>query len=600
MPTAGGKSITFQVPALMCQGIALIISPLVALMKDQVDQLRKYGIKAGYLHAGLTRGETLEILDNCVFGSYKFLYVSPERLTNNLFLSYLPSLEISFFVVDEAHCISQWGYDFRPEYLKIADFRKRLPDIPMLALTATATLQVVEDIQKRLGFNDDAVFVRRSFYRKNLSYIVRTTYDKMRELTHILSRVDGSVLIYVRSRRKTVQIAGQLLNFGFSADFFHAGLPQEEKVRKQNEWQSGAIRIMVCTNAFGMGINKENVRLVIHPYPPDSPEFYYQEAGRAGRDDERSYAVLLYTPHEDESYLYSMLDRNFPPKERVIGIYNRLGNYFQLGIESGEGALYEFDLYQFCQAYKIPSHEVKSSLAILQLSGYLEYMEDHSLPGRLMFQASRNDLYTLFSDEEKVYDDLVEYLLRTYPGLFSEYSFIDERRIARALNISSEQLAFLLVNLSKWHVIRYIPGKRSNYIRYTRQRLPKNQVRIPKDIYTARYNMALKHAEAMEDYMQNRDRCRSIVLIEYFGSKSSIPCGYCDYCLSNPTNELTFRKIMDLEEWLRSRPITLQSDIAHQFPDLSEKQISAALQFLMEDGYPITLIENGHQVKYGL
>lgn len=596
MPTGGGKSITFQVPALMCQGVALVISPLVALMKDQVDQLRDQQVRAGYLHAGLTRGETLNILENCTFGSYKLLYVSPERLSNSLFIRYLPSLEISFVVIDEAHCISQWGYDFRPDYLKIIEFRKKLPEMPFLALTATATPYVVQDIMLNLGFAPDATIIKRSFYRKNLSYVVRKTYDKAAEIVHILSRVPGSALIYVRSRKKTAQIANFLVASGFSADYFHAGLPQEVKSKKQNAWQAGEIRIMVCTNAFGMGINKEDVSLVIHPTPPPSPEYYYQEAGRAGRNNQGAFAVLLYTPNEDERYIESMLEREFPPKKDVQTIYDMLGNYFQLGVESGEGAIYEFDIYDFCKQFRVPSHLVTASLNLLRISEYLEYLENHNKPSLLKITTSRNELYTLFSESERIYDDVIELLLRNYPGLFSEYAVIDESMICRDLSLTPNDLALILKNLRRWHVIDYIPGKRSNFIRYIQQRVPSKRLRLRGDIYTTKYDSATKRVESMIEYMQCVDSCRAQILMRYFGMSHPLPCGHCDYCLSHPTDELTYRKIDLLEEWLREHPTSTKEQITSALPHLTPKQVTKTLKYLLDEGFPIDISDN--QVHY--
>lgn len=596
MPTGGGKSITFQVPAMMCAGVTLVISPLVALMKDQVDQLREQKIKAGYIHAGLSRGETLNILENCTFGSIKLLYVSPERLTNSLFLRYLPSLDISFVVIDEAHCISQWGYDFRPDYLKIIEFRKLLPELPFLALTATATPYVVQDIMLNLGFAPDATIIKRSFYRKNLSYVVRKTYDKAAEIVHILSRVPGSALIYVRSRKKTAQIANFLTEAGFSADFFHAGLPQEIKSKKQNAWQAGEIRIMVCTNAFGMGINKEDVSLVIHPTPPPSPEYYYQEAGRAGRNNKGAYAVLLYTPNEDERYIESMLEREFPPRNDVKTIYDMLGNYFQLGIESGEGAIYEFDIYDFCKQFKVPSSLVTASLNLLRISEYIEYLENHNKPSLLKIVASRNDLYSLFSETERIYDDVIEHLLRNYPGLFSEYAVIEESSICRALGLSPNSLALILSNLRAWHVIDYIPGKRSNFIYYIQQRVPSKRLRLRSDIYTTKYHAAHKRVESMIEYMQCEDSCRAQILMKYFGMPNPLPCGHCDYCLSHPSGELTYRKIDQLEEWLREHPTCSIEQISSALPHLSPKQLSEALQYLIDEGFSIETSDD--QVHY--
>lgn len=587
MPTGGGKSITYQVPAMMCEGVALIISPLVALMKDQVDGLRRYGIRAGYLHSGQSRGEMLAVLDNCTFDYYKLLYVSPERLTNPLFLRRIESLVISFVAVDEAHCISQWGYDFRPHYTRIKEFRRRIPHLPFLALTATATPLVVEDIQQQLLFGEESRFFKKSFHRRALTYVVRQTYDKARELVHILSSVEGSALVYVRSRKKAKQISDLLNSYGLSSDYFHALLPPEVKASKQNAWQAGEVRIMVCTNAFGMGINKEDVRVVVHPAPPPSPEFYYQEAGRAGRDNQRAFAVLLYEPLRDERYLWSMLDREFPPEETVKQVYDTLGNYFQLGVESGEGAIYEFDLYHFCTQYKVPGYVVTASLAILQLSGYMEYLENHDKASQLMIISDRNELYTLFDKQESIYDDLLEYLMRHYTGLFTSYSVIDEQEIANAIGIRGERLYLLLNNLRRWHVVDYIPGKRSNYIYYMDQRVPADQVIIPKEIYQSRYNAARQRVEAMEQYMTTTDCCRATQLVTYFDEINPLPCGYCDYCLSHPPKGLSYKVIDEIEDYLKAEKTTSLEQLHNQFPQLSPEDIQSAIEHLRGEYHTI-------------
>ena len=587
MPTGGGKSITYQVPAMMCEGVALVISPLVALMKDQVDGLRRYGIRAGYLHSGQSRGEMLAVLDNCTFDYYKLLYVSPERLTNPLFLRRLESIPISFVAVDEAHCISQWGYDFRPHYTRIKEFRRRIPHLPFLALTATATPLVVEDIQQQLLFGEESRFFKKSFHRRALTYVVRQTYDKARELVHILSSVEGSALVYVRSRKKSKQISDFLNSYGLSSDYFHALLPPEVKASKQNAWQAGEVRIMVCTNAFGMGINKEDVRVVVHPAPPPSPEFYYQEAGRAGRDNQRAFAVLLYEPLRDERYLWSMLDREFPPEETVKQVYDTLGNYFQLGVESGEGAIYEFDLYHFCTQYKVPSYIVTASLAILQLSGYMEYLENHDKASQLMIISDRNELYTLFDKQESIYDDLLEYLMRHYTGLFTSYSVIDEQEIANAIGIRVEQLYLLLNNLRRWHVVDYIPGKRSNYIYYMDQRVPADQVIIPKEIYQSRYNAARQRVEAMEQYMTTTDCCRATQLVTYFDETNPLPCGYCDYCLSHPPKGLSYKVIDEIEDYLKAEQTTSLEQLHNQFPQLTPEELQSAIEHLRAEYHTI-------------
>lgn len=593
MPTGGGKSITYQVPAMMCEGVALVISPLVALMKDQVDGLRRYDINAGYLHHGQSRSEMLAVLDNCTFGYYKLLYVSPERLTNQLFLRRIESIDISFVAVDEAHCISQWGYDFRPHYTRIKEFRQRYPELTFMALTATATPKVVEDIQQQLLFREGHQLFKKSFHRKELTYVVRETYDKPRELIHILSKVEGSALIYVRSRKKCRTISNMLCENGFSSDYFHALLSPELKAKKQNAWQSGETRIMVCTNAFGMGINKEDVRLVIHPSAPPSPEFYYQEAGRAGRDNKRAYAVLLYEPLEDENYLDMMLDREFPPEATVRRLYDTLGSYFQLGVESGEGARYEFDIYDFCVRYNVASYMVTASLKILQLSGYMEYVENDELPSMVMIIVDRQELYTLFDRREEIYDDVIECMMRQYPGLFSQYVSIDERYLSRLLGIRMEVLIAVLTNMRKWHVIDYIPHKRGNYIYYLSQRIPSKELKIPKAIYESRYEVAKERVEAMQNYMSNDRGCRAMQLVTYFAESNPLPCGYCDYCLAHPPKGLSYKAIDEIEAYLKSHKEIKIDSLQTQFSVLTPEEIKSAIEHLQQEYHTIKVSSDG-------
>lgn len=582
MPTGGGKSITFQVPAMMCEGVAIVITPLVALMKDQVDQLRHQRIRAAYLHSGQKRSEMLNILDNVLLSDYKLLYVSPERLNNKLFLRRLHALRVSFVVVDECHCISQWGYDFRPDYLRIKDFRKILPThTPILALTATATIEVVEDVQQLLTFRAGHKFFKRSFYRPALSYVVRPTADKLRETVHILRSVPGSALVYLQSRKKTYEWANFLNEMGLQADYFHAGLPPEVKAQKQEAWQSGATRIMVCTNAFGMGINKRDVRVVIHPTAPLAPESYYQEAGRAGRDNHRSYAVLLYTPETDERILLRKLENKYPPRDLILRVYDALGNYFQLGVELGEGALFEFNVFHFCGVFHFPVQVVLSALAILSISGYVEYLEDHSMASRLKFIVPRNELYHLFADDERHYDDLIELLLRQYPGLFSDYSYIDEGQLAKALGYTPEQLSTLLKNLRRWHIIDYIPGKRSNYILYKMQRQPTHKLKFPAHLYKDRVKGDKKRLGAMLDYIHTRSGCRVELLMKYFGEEHPLPCGYCDLCLSGiEGNKLTYRLVDEIEAYLKEHNIQRVDELTRAFPQLSQNDIITALDHL--------------------
>lgn len=598
LPTGGGKSITFQVPAVILPGLTLVVTPLVALMLDQVDDLRARGIRAAAVHSGLGRRDALAVLDNVIYSDYKLLYVSPERLQNRTFRQRLMSMEVSLIVVDECHCISQWGYDFRPEYLQIADIRRHVPEIPLLALTATATPEVVEDIVRNLGFREGYKSYRRSFYRTNLTYVVRKTMDKPREMYHILSRVEGSALVYVRTRKQAKDYADLLTAFGMSADYFHAGLTSETKALKQKQWQDNQTRIMVCTTAFGMGINKPDVRLVLHPMAPSSLESYYQEAGRAGRDNRQSYAVLLYAPEDDDEYLMSLIKKQYPTIGVIREVYEDLGNFFQLGVESGEGAFYELDLYKFSAHFGYPVHVIRAVLSILTLSGYIQYLEEHTLESRMMFTVTRNELYTLFDSEEEIYDDLVEVILREYPGMFTEMVTIDERRIAQRMGIPREQLYQLLTNLRRWYVIKYIPGKRSNFVVYTNQRVPVHRLVIPRAVYQDRRQRDAERVGRMLGYLNQSDDCRTKVIMEYFGENDPLPCGYCDYCLSHPTERLTYRKIDELVSVLKQYTVLYLSALREMMPALSPKDIKKALFFIAREGYPIDYDEGKGLIRW--
>lgn len=587
LPTGGGKSITFQVPAMMLPGMTLVITPLVALMTDQVEELRAHKIKATAIHSGMGRREAMVMMDNVIYSNYKLLYVSPERLQNRTFRQRLLSMDVSLVVVDECHCISQWGYDFRPEYLQIADIREQLPDVPILALTATATPEVVEDIVQHLKFREGYQSFQRSFYRTNLTYVVRRTMDKPRELHHILSRVQGSALVYVRTRKQSKDYAELLKSFGMSADYFHAGLSSEVKARKQKEWQNDQTRIMVCTTAFGMGINKPDVRLVIHPMASTSLESYYQEAGRAGRDNQQSYAVLLYSPADDDDYLMSVIEKMYPSIDLIRDVYEDLGSFFQLGVESGEGAFYELDLYKFSGAFGYPVHVIRAVLRILTMSGYIHYMEDHKTESRMMFTVTRNELYTLFGPGEEIYDDLVELVLREYPGMFTEMVAIDERMLAQRLGISFEYLFLLLTNLRRWYVISYMPGKRSNFLIYTTQRVPSNRLRIPQSIYQDRKRRDIERVNSMLRYLNQSGDCRTKVIMEYFGERKPLPCGYCDYCRQNQSAQLTYKAIDEMVAWLKQNTSTTEDALGASFPNLSSSDIKKALSFIQHEGYPI-------------
>ena len=529
MPTGGGKSITFQVPALARPGVCLVVTPLIALMKDQVAQLRRRGIKAAALYTGLSREEIVVLLENCIYGDYKFLYVSPERLSSPLFLAKLPHMPVSFLTVDEAHCISQWGYDFRPSYTRIADIRRLLPDCPVLALTATATPEVVDDIQRQLAFRAPNVF-RMSFDRPNLSYVVRTTDDKERELCHILDSLSGSVIIYMRSRKGSRELAAWLTARGYSATYYHAGLSGMEKDERQQRWTAGAIRIMVATNAFGMGIDKPDVRLVLHLDLPDSPEAYFQEAGRAGRDGLTAYAVLLYSP-SDRTRLTRRIADTFPDRDFICTVYEHLCYYYQMAMGDGLQVMRPFDLAEFCRNFRHFPVPVESALCLLSRAGYIDYTEEQEYASRLMFLVRRDELYHI-PDADPQLEQVVHWVLRSYGGLFSDYIYIDETRLARSSGLTRDQVYQSLLALSRRRILHYIPYRRTAFVTFTCRRVESDRIVLPPYVYEERRAGFEQRIRAMADYAASDDRCRSRMLLEYFGQSDAPDCGRCDICRS--------------------------------------------------------------------
>lgn len=529
MPTGGGKSITFQVPALAMEGVCIVVTPLIALMKDQVAKLRERGIKATAIYSGMSRDNIVAALDNCILGGYKFLYVSPERLASDIFLNKLRRMEVSFIAVDESHCISQWGYDFRPSYLAIADIRKQLPNIPILALTATAPPEVVDDIQERLLFREKNVF-RMSFERKNLNYIVRSTENKEAELIHILNRVEGSAIVYVRNRDKTREIAKLLTEHGISASFYHAGLDTRDKDKRQLQWTEGALRVIVATNAFGMGIDKADVRIVIHYEMPDSPEAYYQEAGRAGRDGLTAYAVLLYAP-EDKRRLSRRVSDNFPEKEFIRNVYERLGYFYQMAVGDGLGCRYDFILNDFCRAYHLPIVQTESALRLLTQAGYILYEEEEEHTSRLRFTVQRDELYRRY-DLSEAADIVIRTLLRLYSGVFSDYVFIDEKYISEISGIQLEPLYESLLGLSRERVVHYVPRRTCPTVTFTKKRVDTSRIIITPEVYEERKAKYAQRIEAMKEYVLSDKQCRSRILLRYFGERTALPCQQCDTCRS--------------------------------------------------------------------
>ena len=534
MPTGGGKSITFQVPALAQEGVCIVITPLIALMKDQVQHLREHGILADAIYADKSRSEILQTLDNAIFGGVKILYVSPERLASEMFQTKLRHIHVSFITVDEAHCISQWGYDFRPSYLQIASIREMKPGIPILALTATATPEVVDDIQERLHFKEKNVF-KMSFERKNLAYVVREAEDKQGEMIHILQSVGGSAIIYARSRKRTKEMAQLLSQQGITATFYHAGLDPDVKDQRQKAWQKDEVRVMCATNAFGMGIDKPDVRVVIHIDCPDSLEAYFQEAGRAGRDGQKSYAVLLYNKH-DELKLCKRVDDTFPPKELIQDIYEHLAYFYQIGVGSGQGKTFEFDIEKFCVTYKYFPTKVDAALRILERSGYLHYEDNPDGKARVMFLLGRNDLYQL-DQLAPSQDAVVTALLRSYGSLFVDLTYIDETMIARQAELTIQQVYFTLKSLAARHIIQFIPRRKIPFISYTRDRVDGDKVVIPKEVWESRREQYEKRIKSMIRYAKNDEVCRSRQLLAYFGEENDRDCKQCDVCLADQAEE---------------------------------------------------------------
>ena len=529
MPTGGGKSITFQVPALAKEGMCLVITPLIALMKDQVQNLKKRGIKALAIYSGMSRQDIIITLENCIFGNYKFLYISPERLDTELFRTKLRKMHISMITVDESHCISQWGYDFRPAYLKIAEIRELLPDVPVLALTATENPEVVKDIQARLHFRHKNVF-RMSFERNNLAYIVRKTENKTAELLHILRSMPGSAIIYARNRRRTKEITELLNNEHITADFYHAGLDDATKDIRQHRWQSGESRVMVATNAFGMGIDKPDVRIVIHMDLPDSIEAYFQEAGRAGRDGQKAYAVILYAK-SDKTTLHKRILDTFPEKEYIRDVYEHLQYYYQMAMGDGLDCVREFNIEDFCRKFKYFPVPVDSALRILTQAGYLEYTAEQDSTSRILFTIRRDELYRLREMGEDM-DRLIQAVLRSYTGVFTDYTYINEASLAICTGLTRRQIYEMLVHLAKLRIVSYIPHKKTPYIIYTRERVEAQRIHISPEVYEHRKARYETRINAMLDYVTNDTVCRSRMLLDYFGERNEHNCGQCDTCIS--------------------------------------------------------------------
>ena len=590
MPTGGGKSLTFQVPTMLMEGICIVITPLIALMKDQVDNLRQRGIKATGVHSGMSRQEIIIALENCIFGNYKFLYVSPERLNSELFLNKLFHMNVCLIAVDESHCISQWGYDFRPSYLNISELRTHLPDVPVLALTATATPEVIDDIQEKLHFKKKNVF-RKSFERKNIAYVIRKSEDKLYEIINILTKVPGSAIVYVRSRKRTKEIAIELQRVGIDADFFHAGLTSDDKVRKQNNWKSNQCRVIVCTNAFGMGIDKPDVRIVVHYELPSSLEEYFQEAGRAGRDENKAYAVALYSSR-DQAQLKKRIKDTFPEKEFIKDVYEKLAYFFEIGMNMGIDTGHNFVIEQFCSVFKYNITQVHHALKILDLSGYLEYIEDTDKHSKLIFTTQRDDLYKN-SGFSKEIENLLEVVLRSYTGLFSDYVYINETLLAQRTGMNPHQVYEGLKLLSGHRIIHYVPAKKVPVIYYIQNREELKYLNISRFVYEERKERLKNRIEQVVHYGSTEIECRSQLLLKYFGEKAAKPCGHCDVCLSKKHSDwddsMMKQLMQEIVALLEPGEASIEKIVASL--DFPEKRVIEALRFL-SDSEQIRVKEN--------
>ncbi|MFN2394679.1 MAG: ATP-dependent DNA helicase RecQ [Bacteroidales bacterium] len=584
LPTGGGKSICFQVPAIAREGICIVVSPLIALMKDQVSNLNKRGIKAVAVYSGQTKSEMDVAIDNCAYGDVKFLYLSPERLSTDLIRNRLPKMKVNLVAIDEAHCISQWGYDFRPPYLKIAEIRELLPGIPFLALTATATADVIDDICQKLQFKDGKVF-RKSFERKNLVYAVIKEESKLDRLLNICRKVPGTGTVYVRNRKKTRDIAEYLTKNKISADYYHAGLDPKMRDKKQEAWIRETRRVIVSTNAFGMGIDKPNVRFVVHMDLPDSPEAYFQEAGRAGRDEKKAYAVLLYN-NSDIIDLEHFFELSYPSLNFIRKVYNTLGNYFQLALGSGKDKNFDFQLAVFCNQYNFDRFSVFSALKILEKEGYIFLSDALVNPSRVMVLLNKEDLYR-FIVANPSYDPFIKVLLRSYTGLFTEFTKIDEDELGIRSKLEVSKVTGILKKLHQLNVVQYIPRNKLPQLSFVRQRIDSKDLDISPENYADRKKFAKERIKAIKDYVLSGSRCRSTILLDYFGESNARRCGVCDICLErNKLNlsKLEFDNVVDLiKPLIRKQPMTMQEIINNTHTNIPENKIIKVIQWLLDN-----------------
>jgi ATP-dependent DNA helicase RecQ len=582
LPTGGGKSICFQVPAMAKEGICLVISPLIALMKDQVENLNKRDIKAKAIYSGMSYREINITLDNCIHGDIKFLYLSPERLKSDMVRERISQMNINLLAVDEAHCISQWGYDFRPEYLQIAEIKTILKGIPILALTATATPEVIKDIQQQLNFPHPNVFVK-SFERSNIAYVVNTVEDKNQRMLQIISKVKGTALVYVRNRRKTQELALLLAQNRERADYYHAGLPYHIRVQKQDEWINNKTRIMVCTNAFGMGIDKPDVRVVVHYEIPESLESYYQEAGRAGRDEQKSYCVLLFN-HADELEAQHRLDLTFPEEKEIQRVYQALSNYYAVPIGADINRSFDFDIADFSKKFNIAATVIYPALKILEQCDLITLSESFYEPSKIKFLLGQELLYK-FQVEHTSFDDFIKLLLRNYGGVFDQYIIINEKLLAKRVKQEPEIIISLLDKLHKLQVIDYQKQKDGPQISFTTSRIAANQINFSKALLRKRKETSTNKLTAMLDYGNNSSVCRSKKLLEYFDEFGGTDCGVCDVCLERKKIEMSDEDFEDLitqiEIMIREKQSSLD-ELVEVLKGVKQEKVIEAVRYLLD------------------
>ncbi len=583
LPTGGGKSLCFQVPAMSGEGICIVISPLIALMKDQVENLHKKNIPAVSIVSGMSRNEIDIALDNCVFGKLKFLYVSPERLASDIFIERIQKMNVNLLAVDEAHCISQWGYDFRPAYLKIAEIRKYLPDVPVLALTATATKSVEDDIQNKLGFTNINAF-KKSFERKNLSYIVLYEEDKLKRLLKVLNNTEGTGIVYARTRKRTQEISDFLNRNNISSTYYHAGLNTIRRNQVQEDWIKEKTRIVVATNAFGMGIDKPNVRIVVHVDAPDNLEAYYQEAGRAGRDEKKSYAVLLNNP-SDRTEIERRLETSFPDMSYIRNTYQALGNFLKLPIGSGKGISFDFDISEFCNSYDLKMQETFSSLKILELQGLIALNDSVGLQSRIHFYYRAQELYE-FQVKNQSFDHFIKVLLRSYEGIFDDYVTIQEDDLSRRALLNKNETVQLLQNLDRLKILSYQPANDKPQLTYLEERYDLKDLNIDRENLADRKKRFMDRARAFLNYAETKNRCRSLMLVNYFGETDALRCGVCDYCLErNKANlsDLDFETILGKVKTILLKDAMDVEELINQFHNEDEEKTLRVIEWLIDN-----------------